>query len=153
MTDTEQPGRPHLWWRQFVPRRFPRSYVPRASRAKEPTLLLRSIRWLLPWEMQDYPGIYRGAVEVLGGLLTKETLRTYIKRRKPVSEAVARALHRAISVRMEAGAALLHELEQAIADGDERRRRKREAGLMRVDPVTGLSGRQKAGKRRGVKTL
>jgi hypothetical protein len=134
---------------QFVPRKFPRSYVPPAGAARL-TLFARAIDWLLPWSLAHYPGKARGIVDALGGRWSRSTLLTYMKR-EPVSVAAVVAVADLIRARMASGQALIAELE-AYADANrDRARRKREAGLMRIDPTTGLSGREKAGKRRGVK--
>jgi hypothetical protein len=157
MSDVEQPEpqlkQPPWWrknWRPFVPRRFDRSYVPRRLTGSGQWLLRRGVRWLLPWKFEDYPGVYRGAADALG--LSPKTVRSYIKRRT-ISGPVALALREAIRVRVEAGQALMSELDAIVAQGDQARRRQREAGFMRVDPDTGLSGRVRSGHRRGVKAL
>jgi hypothetical protein len=108
----------------------------------------RAVCWLLPWDLEHYPGRERGLVEALGHRWTLQTLRFYRKCTRPLSVPLALGLAAAIRVRVEAGAALVAELEAYAAANRDRERRKREAGLMRIDPVTGLSGRQKAGKRR-----
>jgi hypothetical protein len=154
MTDTEQPAAApaHEWWRHFVPRRFPRSYVPRRL-SDRTDVVNQAACWLLPWDLEHYPGRERGLVEALDGRWTLETLRIYRKGARALSVPLALGLAAAIRVRVEAGAALVAELEAYAAANRDRERRKREAGLMRIDPMTGLSGRQKAGKRRGVKAL
>jgi hypothetical protein len=147
---TEAPNR---FRRVFVPRRFPRSYVPR-SEGVSLTLVNRGIRWLLPWRMEDYPGIHKGAVSALGGRWSVATLRLYIKGSRPLSIPVALALAKAIRVRIEAGHALIAELEAYVGQHQAtRKRRQREAGFMAVDPASGLSGRVKAGKRRRVESV
>jgi hypothetical protein len=116
------------------------------------TLFARSVDWLLPWTLSHYPGKARGIVDALGGRWSRSTLETYLKR-EPVSVAVVLAIADLIRVRVAAGQALVAELE-AYADANrDRARRKREAGLMRIDPASGLSGREKAGKRRGIGTV
>jgi hypothetical protein len=157
MSDAEQPTEPPprlagREWRRlhFVPRQIPRSYVPRTLKGRGRWLFRRAVRWLLPWELIDYPGVYRGASEALG--LTVETVRAYTKRSE-LSGPVALALREAIRVRVEAGQALMAELDAIVARGDQARRRQREAGFMHVDPDTGLSGRVRSGHRRGVKAL
>lgn len=157
MADTDQaaPPRPYVpTGRRFVARKFPRSFVPRRLMQGEPSLFHRAASWLLPWaRWQDYPGRGRGLAEALGGLLTLSSVRTYMKRPQPFSARVALALRDLIVARVERGQALAAELEWYAAEHEAAELRRRQAGFMRVDSVTGLSGRPKTGKRRSVTSV
>src|SRR5262249_27671039 len=142
---TEQPTWWKPWWRPFVIRQHARSYAPRRAKRQRYRLVNQASEWLLPWELKDYPGRWLGLVQAVCGRWKLETLRYYLKGQREMSMPVARALREAIRVRVEAGQALLAELDQTIAAGAETERRRREAGFMAVDPKTGESGRVKAG--------
>lgn len=133
---------------RFVPRKFPRSYIPRIPVPGDVGLFRRSVRWLLPWTMRDYPGIERGTLEALGNRWTRWSVREYMRDRAPVSRRLAQVLREAIRVRVESGLALMAELDR-IADQPPRAH----VGFMRVDQVTGLSGRSDVGKRRAVRKV
>lgn len=134
----------------FVPRKHPRSYVPRRTPSASSTLLARASTWLLPWTRDEYPGRHKGIVLALKGCRAFGTLRAYAKGKRRLPEAIALMLADLIRARVEAGLALVAELEAYAARPSPGRRRR---GFMRVDQATGLSGRGKVGKRRNVQNV
>lgn len=127
-------------WRDYI-RRTPRSLVPSVPRAYD-SLFARSMGWVLPWSVSDYPGILRGSVELLGGRAGKWAVRAWRQGRNPMPDWVARMMADYLRRRIEAGQALVAELEAYRAP------ERQKTGVCRVDPATGRDGRNRTGNAR-----
>jgi hypothetical protein len=104
----------------------------------------------LPWNIADYPGLQKGAVELFGGRYALETMRGWWKGNFPMPKAAALMLADAIRARCEAGERLIAELEAyAVANPPKRPA----VGFRAIDPETGLSGRPRVGWKRKVKEV
>lgn len=140
--ETAEIARLERWWPKHI-RVKPRSIVP-PIRSRVRNLSRETLDWLLPWGRHDYPGKARGFAEYLGRS-TVETGKAYVKgnRRLPAWACLALAGH--IRARCRAGLALAAELE---AEAQKAKPRRGGQGFTRVDPVTGLDGRPKTGRRK-----
>lgn len=87
-------------------------------------------------------------VDALCGRRTFLTVVAYAKGRRRMPEEIAVLLAGLVRARVESGQALLRELEAYAARRPVERERRDRSGFMRVDAVTGLSGRSDVGKRR-----
>ena len=139
-------------WQSYT-RKRPRSLVPtrlgKGTTAK--LLFVRAVQWILPWSISDYPGVWRGSVELLGGKWTLETVKSYRKGARDLPSEAALMLAGAIRARVIAGLALVAELE-AYAEANPRK--KPAPGFRAVDPVTGQDKRGgKVGRKRKVKEV
>jgi len=95
--------------RQNVPRKYERSIVPR-PRMRSDTALKRAADWLLPWGLDDYPGIGRGLEQVSG--IPRGTMKAYRSGRRRITARVARIFIDILRSRIEAGLAIISELEK-----------------------------------------
>jgi hypothetical protein len=129
----------------FVARKYPRSIVPRYPNKKAASKLGQAARWLLPWERRDYPPRKKAMQELLKGRAAKDTVASYLYGKRRIPAWVSTAVADAIEQRIKDGAAIVAQLrlEARLAE-----QRKAFPGFRAVDPVTGLSGRSKAGHRR-----
>lgn len=141
---------PNARWRPKHVRKYARTVVPtpKVSVRLRSLLVRKAIDWILPWGFRDYPGKQRGMSELLGGRPV-ETVKVWLKghRRLPAWACLALAEH--IEARCRVGLALVAELR---AEASKAKPRRGGQGFTRVDPVTGLDGRSKTG-RRNVKEL
>ena len=136
--------------RSYV-RKRPRSLNPKHIAHGNKPLSIRGVRWVLPWNIDDYPGLQRGAVEVFGGHYALETLRAWWKGNAPMSARGALMLSEAIRARCEAGERLIAELE-AYAEANPPR--KPSAGFRALDPITGMDRRGgRVGRKRKAKEV
>lgn len=104
------------------------------------------MRWVLPWTVWDYPGVQAGSLQLLGGRFALETLRSWWKGYGRMPAWAAVALADAIEVRVLAGLDLIAELRLYAAE--RANRPKSGPGFRKVDPVTGMDGRSKIGRRK-----
>lgn len=150
MPDSQTVEKPHEKppWRgwQGYTRKRPRSLIPYHSVVGTKPLFVRAMGWLLPWGMRDYPGKQIGMVQALAGRYTLGTLLMWSKGRKPMSAIGALALADMIEMRLASGYALERELRAYAAE--RANRPKSGPGFRKVDPVTGMDGRPKIGRRR-----
>ena len=91
-----------------------RSFVPLNS-WRMGTLFDRSLRWLLPWEFREYPGIARGAAQALP-LLSSWTIRAVRRGRRRLMPHVAAHLADMIEADCQRGMALVAELRAVEAE-------------------------------------
>ena len=125
-------------------RKFARSVIPlRKTRVRE-GLGSRAMDWILPWGISDYPGKQRGLAQLLG-VQSIETVRSWVKGHRQPPRWALLALARYIEARCLAGLALVAELE---AEAGKAKPRRGGQGFTKVDPVTGLDGRPKSGRRK-----
>lgn len=147
-------GNPHKRaWRgpQMYARKRPRSLTPKHVAHGGKPLAVRGVKWVLPWNIDDYPGLQRGAVELFAGQYALETLRGWWKGNDRLPARAALMLVEAIRARCEAGERLIAELE-AYAEANPRK--KPAPGFRAVDPVTGQDKRGgKVGRKRKVKEV
>ena len=145
-TETRESGaKTQRAWKHHV-RSLPRSLTPPKGLAPAYAgLFSRCVAWVLPWSMSDYPGIQRGAAELLGGAAGRWAIRSWRRGARPMPDWAARMLADYLRRRIEAGQALVAELEAYRAP--ERQR----SGVCRVDPVTGRDGRNRTGNGRRTK--
>jgi hypothetical protein len=130
--------------RSYV-RKRPRSLSPKYIAHGAKPIAVRGTRWVLPWNIDDYPGLQKGAVELFGGRYALETMRGWWKGKQVMPAAAALMLSEAIRARCEAGDRLIAELEAyALANPPKRPA----VGFRAIDPETGLSGRPKVGRKR-----
>lgn len=91
-----------------------RSFVPRYN-GMLGTLMDDCIRWLLPWEAREYPGILRGSAQALP-LISADTVLQVRKGRRRLMPYVATMLADMIEYRCEEGLALVAELRKVEAE-------------------------------------
>lgn len=91
-----------------------RSFVPLFS-SRLGTLLDRSIRWLLPWEFREYPGIVLGATEALPEI-SPHTIRAVRRGKRRLMPHVAAHLADMIEADCARGMALVAELRKVEAE-------------------------------------
>lgn len=131
-------------WQRYE-RKHPRSLAPSLKTVGAGRLSKRSLGWVLPWSISDYPGKERGAVELLGGRAALESIRQWNRGNDPMPAWAANLIADAIEQRMKSGAALVEELRSYAAS---RPARKVTPGFRFVDPVTGLDKRSRVGRKR-----
>ena len=137
-------------WQRYI-RKRPRSLIPPIKTIGGNRLSKRSIGWVLPWSIADYPGKQVGAIELLGGKVCLETIRQWNRGNDPLPGWAALVIADAIRSRAKAGLALVAELE-AYAEANPRK--KPAPGFRAVDPVTGQDKRGgKVGRKRKVKEV
>ncbi len=91
-----------------------KSFVPKYNSLLG-TLCDDCIRWLLPWEAREYPGIMRGSAQALS-VLTPGTVLQVRKGRRRLMPYVATILADMIEYRCEEGLALVKELRKIEAE-------------------------------------
>ncbi len=131
-------------WKRYE-RKRPRSLIPYGKSISGKPLELRSLRWLLPWTIWDYPGVQAGSMQVLSGRVALETLRSWWKGYHRMPRWAADAIGDAIEARLVVGYALLKELR---AYSDSKPDRRYGPGFRAIDPETGLSGRPRVGRKK-----
>ena len=137
-------------WQRYI-RKRPRSLIPPIKTVGGNRISKRSIGWVLPWSIADYPGKQVGAIELLGGKVCLETIRQWNRGNDPLPGWAALVIADAIRSRAKAGLALVAELE-AYAEANPRK--KPAPGFRAVDPVTGQDKRGgKVGRKRKVKEV
>ena len=121
-------------------RRVPRSLTP-PSKHCHASLMSRALSWILPWSLSSYPGIFRGAAELLGGAASTPAIKSWRRGERPMPRWVAEMLAGYIRARLASGQALLAELESYQPP------ERKPGGFCRVDPVTGRDKRNRTGKK------
>jgi len=128
MTDQAQSGiRPEFqeWLDTYARRKHTishvKSFVPKYSPSLHCTAMNRALKWLLPWEAFEYPGIIQGSCEALPGLSMWSIL-AYRKGTRRTPPHVARALAEIVRAEVEKGKAVLAELEEIAAQPAGRKR-------------------------------
>ena len=79
------------------------------------TLLDRALRWLLPWELREYPGLNRGASEALPEI-TSQTIFAVRRGRRRLMPHIAAHLADMIEADCKRGLALVEELRRVEAE-------------------------------------
>lgn len=138
--------RPDKYGLRSYIRRKPRSLIPHVIPKGTRPLFVRGLSWVLPWTIADYPGIQKGTVDLLGGKVGLETVRSWRKGYRGFPAWAALAIAEAIEVRCRSGYALIEELRAYAAV--QALKPKSGPGFRKVDPVTGMDGRPKIGRRR-----
>ena len=128
-------------WPKYI-RRTPRSLVPPSTGgiASYDTLMSRALSWVLPWSLSTYPGVSRGAAELLSGAATRHAIRAWRRGQNPMPRWAAEMLAGYIRARLASGQALLAELESYQPP------ERKPGGFCRVDPATGRDARNRTGK-------
>lgn len=149
--ETETPRQTYLWrgLRRYV-RLKPRSIIP------ERTILHGSavdvaFRAAVPWKKKDYPGQLNAWRELLGRPVANRTIFYWMSGRNGLPDWAAAKLLAFLRSRVAAMTAAIEALE---ADGALAAKRGRgPGGLQKIDPVTGLDGRNRTGRRGKVKEV
>ncbi len=76
----------------------------------------RASIWVLPWSIDNYPGIRRGILELLGNAWTWSAARHWRSGRRRMPVLAAQRFRDYIAGRCEQGLALVAELDKYIAD-------------------------------------
>jgi hypothetical protein len=143
----EKPHRIPFWHgSQGYTRKTQRSLTPPRRAIGAKPLFVRGVHWILPWSIADYPGIQRGTLQLFGGRVALETVRSWRKGYRGFPAWAALALAEAIEVRVLSGLDLITELRAYAAE--RANRPKSGPGFRKVDPVTGMDGRSKIGRRK-----
>lgn len=134
-----QPQQPRL---RYV-RKTPRSLVP-PPLPTNTTPFGRLLHWLLPWGRDDYPGKMRGRREILAREVTNRAVVMWSRGEREVPAWAREAALQAAYSQVASGMAFIRAVEatdaRAVPSG-------RGTGFAKVDPVTGLDKRPKAGRR------
>ena len=110
---TEPPASPQTaqpFARRMQVRATVRSFVPLYT-SRMGTLIDRAIRWLLPWEAAEYPGIARGAAQILP-FLSPGTIRSVRRGKRRLMPYVASHLADMIEADCLRGMAVVAELRK-----------------------------------------
>ncbi len=104
-------------------------------------------RWILPWSIDNYPGLRRGILEVLGNAWTWSAVRHWRSARRRMPVLAAQRFRDYIAGRCEQGMALVTELDKYIAEFE-----RKPAGWQVVKDRDGdgstRDGRNRVGKRK-----
>jgi hypothetical protein len=144
--ETQAPQTPPWSGRLRVVRSYRRSLVPRPKKNRTlsaDAAFASAANVFLPWDMLDYPGKYRGLLEVLGGKVKHGTLKSWMGGRREPPQWARDALADALEAHAKRLRAALMRLRASPAG------KGHGPGFTAVDPVTGLDGRVKSGHRRG----
>lgn len=100
--------------------------------------------WLVPWTKADFPGVYKGLVEILGWRVSIGTMRSWLDGRRNTPSWAAQVLGDAIEARLAQGQDVLvklraYQVEKELIEAQPK-------GFRLIDPVTGTDGRNKHGK-------
>lgn len=130
-----------------------RSYIPKPKHW--PTVCGKGLSWLLPWELDEYPGIEGACRELLAGRVSIHAMKLWRAGKGPMPDWFASILAGQIQARLASGAAILAELQAyrapvsrkqgamiVQADGRDRR-----GG--RIGRTGGHPGTNQAGETRG----
>lgn len=127
-------------WRKYT-RVYPRSLIARP--ANNSTAFGNLLHWLVPWNRHDYPGKGRAAQELFGPV-TIAAIRYWCRGDRDPPLWACELLLAAAEARIKAGEAILRDLEAARDAVKAKRGGVR--GLQRIDPETGLDGRNRTGR-------
>jgi hypothetical protein len=127
-------------------RRIPRSLQPRAKPVPRGGVIGRAMNVLLPWDMHDYPGKGRGWREIFKGEVADRTVRNWASGSNPMPSWAALLLAETLSQQAAERRQLAKELRAYAAEREAAG--KAPQGFCRVDPVTGLDGRPRSGRRK-----
>ena len=141
LPDVPQNQTPSLWRGRYKHiRKYARTLVPRRV-ATVRTVERRSVDWMLPWGMDDYPGKAKGMAQLVPRA-SLHTVQAWLKGNRRAPGWAREAIAAYIEERCRVGLALVAELRES---GPERSARG--TGFARLDPVTGMDRRPKSGRR------
>ncbi len=144
-----EPRRFDRAWTKYI-RLKPRSIAAIASTRRH-KLFGSAWAWLLPWGVQDYPGIKRGLGELMQGRVSWSSIRDWRTGRRSLPSWAALILADAIEGRALRGLELVAELRAYHAQRVVTEAGRRHVGFCSIDPVTGRDGRHRGGRRRKAK--
>jgi hypothetical protein len=122
MSDATEETKPAVpWWVAYKAakasgtfRKYERSVVPVRYDRTDKSCGERGLEWILPWSLQDYPGFWRGSLQVLGERVTWGAVIKWRKRRRWPDWAVE-AIRGAVWARLESGQRILADLDDELA--------------------------------------
>lgn len=128
-----------LWrGRHGYVRKTPRTIAPIGLRRGR-TAFERAVRQALPWTRDNYPGLYAGMEEMLGNRAGRETVKCWLSGRRSPPDWAREMVAAWCCERARA----LTAASEALTSAPPRQR----GGWARIDPVTGLDGRARIGRR------
>lgn len=109
-------SRRHKRWHGY--RKKPRSLSPPTRGNLEPGVFLASCRWILPWNLVEYPGHRRGILAILARPIGWTAIEHWKAGRRLPAVWACRALQSYIRTRCEIGLRLADELENLAQESE-----------------------------------